>query len=91
MKTGTLTPKANNIEDAMRFSGCFGQPDGFGSMLDVTVNTEGKACLTLTWKTDTSGGEEKRWSITLDSDQRNALASMLAKYQPRTWERYKDE
>ncbi len=87
MKTGTLTPRSNGIEDAMRFSGSFGQPDGFGSVLDVTVNTEGVACLTLTWKSSSSS-DEQRWSVMLNSDQRNALAEMLAKYQPRTWERY---
>jgi hypothetical protein len=83
MFTGKLTPRSNNIVDSMRFSGAFGQPDGFGSVLDVIVNKAGEACFTLHY-------EERMWSVTLTNEQRNALAKMLSNYQPCLYESYKD-
>jgi len=85
MEKGTLTPKSNSCVDAMRFSGAFGQPDGFASVLDVTVNQGGEACLTLTHRVNY---DEKVWSVMLTDSQRNALAAMLGEYKSRTFERY---
>lgn len=85
MKTGKLTPKSGDVVDAMRFTGAFDQPDGFGSVLDVTVRRSGDAYLTLTYRMH---GAEHVWSIGLTEPQRNALAQMLSQNQSRTWERY---
>ena len=38
LPTGGLTPRSNNKEVSCRYTGGFGQPDGFASVLDVTVN-----------------------------------------------------
>ena len=91
MKTGTLTPRTNKTVDAMRFSGGFAQPDGFASVLTVTVNQSGDACLTLEYRTGVPGndsGQVQMWSVTLNDHQRNALGAMLSRYQPRDYERF---
>lgn len=85
MRTGKLTPRSNNCVDAMRFSGGFGQPDGFASVLDVKINEGGEVCLTLTHR---ENGNESTWSVMLTDSQRNAMAAMLGEYKPRTFERY---
>ncbi len=76
MDTGNLTPRSNDTVTEMRFSGNFGQPDGFGSVFTAKVNTAGEACLTLEY------GEGKQWSVMLTDSQRQALASMLGIYKP---------
>lgn len=85
MKTGSLTPKSNNTVHAMRFSGDFGQNDGFASVLEVRVNVAGEAALTLTYKSSLDP-TERQWSIMLNSEQRNALSVLLGRYQPRQYE-----
>ena len=86
MKTGTLTPRSNNCVEGMRFSGDFGQPDGFGSVLAVRINEAGQACFALTYKN--MDGSESSWAVTLTDSQRDALAVFLAEYKPRLFERY---
>lgn len=88
MKTGTLTPRSNDCVKAMRFSGSFGQPDGFASVLDVKVNQGGNVSLSLTYK----GGDnqEHMWAVALTDSQRRALAVMLAAYEPRVFEYYEE-
>jgi len=90
LNTGELTPKSNSKVDAMRFSGALGQPDGFGSVLDVTINVAGDATLTLQWKQGLGDkqGAINMWSVTLNERQRDALGQMLCKYQTRHYERY---
>lgn len=88
MEKGKLTPRSNDCVDAMRFSGGFGQPDGFASVLDVKVNRGGEVCLTLAHRVS---GDERIWSVMLTDSQRHALAAMLASYKPRTFERYELE
>ena len=86
METGTLTPRSNNIVRAMRFSGGFGQPDGFGSVLVADVRKSGDACLTLTYRMPTGNQEERTWSVILTSTQRHALAALLGDYEPALFE-----
>ncbi len=78
MNTGTLTPRANSTIKAMRFTGAFGQPDGFGSILEAAIRTDGRAVLTAKWK-DTN---EHQWTVELDNEQRKTLAALLACYEP---------
>jgi hypothetical protein len=86
MDTGTLTPRTNNTVEAMRFTGSFGQPNGFGSVLLAEVKQDGRLVLTLTYNRH---GETNAsvWSVELDSSQRNALAALASRYQPRLYER----
>ena len=81
MYTGQLTPKSNSTVNRMLFSGSFDQPDGFGSVLNVSVNEHGHATLTLCYKNIRSS-EEHIWSIILDNEQRRALSKMLVSYEP---------
>lgn len=84
MNKGTLTPRSNNEVEAMRFSGGFGQPDGFSSVLTASIRTSGEACLTLEYE---NGGHIHQWSVMLTDEQRNALSALLGRYQPRLYER----
>ena len=86
MDTGTLTPRSGTVIDAMRFSGPFDQPDGFASVLTVTIRRSGEACLTLNYRSPLN--VENMWSIMLTEDQRNALGNMLCQNQSRTYERF---
>jgi hypothetical protein len=84
---GTLTPKSNETVDEMRFTGTFGQPDGFGSVFVASVRTSGEACLSLYWSTGNFGGKlDYFWSVMLTNEQRNALSELLGRYQPRLFE-----
>ena len=83
METGKLTPKSNDTMQKMRFTGHFGQPDGFGSVLEARVNRHGYAYLSLTYK---SSGEERVWSMELDNEQRRALGQMMLKFEPTLYE-----
>ena len=67
----------------MRFSGSFGQPDGFDSILTAIVKEDGGLCLTLNYKCDY---EERMWSIELDNEQRKVLRDHIDGYEPRLWE-----
>ena len=84
MNTGKLTPKSNTTVAAMRFSGNFAQPNGFGSVLTVKINEAGDAALTLVYKGVNDG--EHMWSVMLDNTQRAMLANFLLSYKPRTYE-----
>ena len=85
---GTLTPKSSEIVDEMRFSGNFGQPTGFGSVLIVQVRRDGEACLSLHYSTGNFGEKLAHfWSVMLTHDQRLVLANFLKGYQPRLYER----
>ena len=79
-RTGNLTPKSNDTVKAMRFTGNFGQPDGFGSILTVRINKKGDAILTLHY---ISEGKEGLWSVMLNQEQRFALSRLLS---PATYE-----
>jgi len=85
METGTLTPRSNDIVDEMRFSGGFGQPDGFGSVLTASMRKSGDAALTLVWRD--LQGHEQTWSVVLAPGQKDALGQFLTRYQPRLYER----
>lgn len=86
MEVGSLTPKSNDLVEAMRFTGAFGQSDGFGSVLLAEVKKDGRLVLTLTYQMN---GQEHFWSVELDDSQRNALVAFAGKYQPRLFERVK--
>ena len=79
MNTGTLTPRSNDSVDEMRFSGGFGQPDGFSSVLTVSVRRSGDVALILNYRVH---GNEQMWSVMLTNEQRNVLAEMIGRYQP---------
>lgn len=85
MFTGNLTPKSNDKVVAMRFTGAFGQSDGFGSVLNVEINKAGHASLTLFYNPPSGA---TFWAVELDSEQRRALAVLLMTYEPKTFERY---
>jgi hypothetical protein len=88
---GTLTPKSREIVDEMRFSGNFGQPNGFGSVLIAQVRRDGEACLSLHYSTGNFGEKlDHFWAVMLTNEQRNALAEFLGAYQPRLWEKTRD-
>lgn len=81
MQTGKLTPRSAETVAEMRFTGGFGQPDGFASILSVNVRTSGEAYLTLDYRLDPKG-DEHRWSVGLTSEQRRALGRLLLSYEP---------
>ena len=85
MNKGTLTPRSNDEIEAMRFSGAFGQSDGFGSILTASVRRSGELCLTLEFKPG-PGDANSFWSVMLTNDQRHALAGFLNRYHPRLYE-----
>jgi len=91
METGNLTPKSNNCIKACRFSGNFGQPDGFGSVLNVRVNRNGDVALQLNYRSDIDG-QEKLWTVMLDNEQRKKLIEIISmgEDEPRKFEEYKD-
>ena len=89
MNTGKLTPRSNDCIKAMRFSGGFGQPDGFASVLDVKINQGGEVSFKLTYREVLlRGGVEHTWSVRLTDSQRKILAAMLVEYEPRVFESY---
>ena len=90
MKTGKLTPKSNNVMAARRYSGSFGQPDGFGSVLAVTIHNDGEIQLTLTWKSE-SASAERQWSVRLTNEQRKNLGHFLStEFEPVLWEDFNE-
>ena len=82
LPTGGLTPRSNNKEVSCRYTGGFGQPDGFASVLEVTVNRGGDLALTLHW---TEKGINM-WSVMLTNEQRKHLSGLIASYDPVLWE-----
>ena len=84
---GTLTPRSSDVVTEMRFSGSFGQPDGFGSVLVAGVRRDGNACLSLHYSTGHFGGKlDHFWAVELTGEQRKALAALLVSYEPRLFE-----
>ena len=85
LPTGGLTPRSNSKEVAYRYTGGFGQPDGFASVLEVTVNRAGDLALTLH---HTSGLDNHAhlWSVMLTNEQRKHLSGLIASYDPVLWE-----
>lgn len=83
METGTLTPRSADIVDEFRFSGNFGQPDGFGSVLTASVRRDGSLCLRLNYDLN---GKEMFWAVELTSEQREILTSLTNRYRPRLYE-----
>jgi hypothetical protein len=86
MDKGTLTPRSNTLVEAIRFTGAFGQPDGFGSVLLAEVKQDGRLVLTTTWKMD-KDGKEMTWTVELDNEQRKILAELAGRYQPKLYEK----
>lgn len=87
MEKGNLTPRSNDTIDEMRFSGGFGQPDGFASVLTVRVNRAGEAYFTLCYRKDFHvDRNEDMWSVGLSNEQRMVLSSMLGAYKPTLYE-----
>lgn len=80
MNTKNLTSKSNDSVIEARFTGSFGQPDGFGSVLTLIINKAGNATLTLNYKD--VDNIERMWSVMLDNEQRRKLANMLTTYEP---------
>lgn len=85
LPTGGLTPRANNGYRGKRYTGSFGQPDGFGSVLYVEVKQDGRLVLKLHFKPGTDSAPHF-WAVELDNAQRNDLASWIGEYQPTFWE-----
>lgn len=85
MNKGTLTPRTNDEVEAMRFSGGFGQPDGFASVLTASVRQDGGLCLTLEFRPG-PGDASGFWSVMLTNEQRRVLAALLGRYHPRLYE-----
>ena len=85
MNTGNLTPKSNDTVLYQKYTGNFGQPDGFGSILELKVNTNGDLCLTLHY---TTLGDKKMWSVMLNNEQREHMAEVISKenYHPVFWD-----
>ena len=81
--TGGLTPRSNDGVGEMRFSGGFGQTDGFASVLIASVRRSGEACLTLHY---TANSGPMVWSVMLTNQQRYVLADFLRSYDPVLWE-----
>lgn len=79
MDIGNLTPRSSDVVADMRFTGNFGRPDGFGSLLEVLVRRSGEVCLTIDSKDQT-------WSVELTSEQRRELAKLLDCYEPLLWD-----
>jgi hypothetical protein len=84
MEHGTLTSRSNGTVEAYRFTGQFGQPDGFGSVLTARVKTDGRLVLTLVYL---SVDVERTWTVELDTYQRGVLGQLCNRYQPRLYER----
>lgn len=78
MKTGNLTPRTNKEIKSVRYSGGFGQPEGFASVLTVSVRQDGRASLTLMYDAE----NQKMWTVELTHEQRVHLASWLGEYEP---------
>jgi hypothetical protein len=88
METGKLTPRTNSTVSEMRFTGNFGLPGGFGSVLTAGIRRDGRAVLTLTYTTELDGRtHEHMWSVELDNEQRRVLGALLASYEPTLWEK----
>ena len=83
MMTGKLTPRTNNKIKEARFTGGFGQPNGFASVLTVGVCESGDAALTLNYN---AFDHEQMWSVMLTNEQRKTLGSLLLSYEPVLWE-----
>jgi hypothetical protein len=83
MDTGTLTPRCSDPVRAVRFSGPFGQPDGFSSVLTVIVRKSGDLCLKLNYKGHIT---EHQWAVELTSEQRIALGKTVLSYTPKLYE-----
>jgi len=81
MKTGLLTPRTNSTIQSKRYSGGFGQPDGFGSVLTVDVRQDGRLNLNLTYRNGFSG-PERTWNCELTNEQRKDLAGWIGEYDP---------
>lgn len=79
MKTGGLTPRANGTVRTVRYSGGFGQLDGFRSVLTAAVRTDGRLVLTLEYR---ALGDEQAWTVELTQEQRRHLASWIGEYEP---------
>ena len=84
MKTGNLTPKSNNEVKTVRYSGTFGQPDGFGSVLEVSIRASGEVSLCLTYRGVAE--KENSWGTMLTHEQGKHLANLLNSYEPILWE-----
>lgn len=90
METGNLTPKSNNTVANMRFTGEFGQPGGFGSVLGVRLNNAGHVDFNICsrgWNDD----KEKSCHCNLNNEQRKALIKMLSSHEPVLYENAKSQ
>jgi hypothetical protein len=89
MEKGKLTPRSADVIEAMRFSGAFGQPDGFDSVLTATVRRSGGVCFTLDYRIPPQDND-MRWSVELTNEQRAAMAEFLGQYKPTLCEKIPD-
>jgi hypothetical protein len=85
MERGKLTPRTGSVVASMRFAGGFGQPDGFGSILNVAIRTGGDLCLTLNYKLH---DHETFWAVELTNEQRKKLAEFILSYEPVLYENF---
>ena len=81
MNTGDLDSRSNDTKIQVLYTGDFGQPDGFGSVLSVTINSAGETALKLDYKG--MNQEERSWTVTLTNEQRQHLAHILGLYSPK--------
>ena len=88
LPVGNLTPRSNTPEVEMRYTGSFGQPDGFGSILDVKVYSSGELCLKI--HNVDADGKSRSWAVQLTSEQRKHLAATLIQFEPVLWEEIKE-
>lgn len=84
MNSYELTPRTNNTINKMVFTGAFGQPDGFGSVLEVEIKQDGRLVLICTYRLHGSEHDHV-WTIELDNEQRVALGEFIPTYSPRLY------
>lgn len=87
INSGNLTPRSNDAVGEMMFSGGFGQPDGFGSVLRARINRAGELALNLDYRRGISGPDDVQcWCVNLTNEQRKELAKFLVTYEPTLFE-----
>ena len=79
--TGNLTAPSNETITHRRYLGGFGQPDGFGGMLRVRVNNDGRLEIAV-WSRSTLDSKIETVTIALTNEQRLDLAEAIGFYVP---------
>lgn len=84
--TGKLTSRSNDTVAERRYSGDFGQPSGFGSVLEVRINKSGAVAFLLHYLA--FDGNPMMWCVNLTNEQRLNLSEFLSTktFEPKLWE-----